>query len=462
MSSISFPFPFSPVQFTKDGTVFQQSDVDGLMNGIQSGVTDLFVISHGWNNDMDDARRLYGGLMAQVAAQVATVPALRGRSYAIAGILWPSKKFDDAELIPSGAASLNDSVRPDQLRARLRDLGDLLQARGWPMEAADSQVESKLATVTQSLDDWPDDPAVRKTVVETVRGLLPAGSANIEDASDRFFALSPDQLVTNLSRSLNPPVTVAGGANAPTMDSSPTGTATARGAAASLRDMFGGLQSALWHYLNYTTYYTMKARAGDVGVKGVAPLLQRVRAAHPTLRLHLIGHSFGCRVVTAAVNALQAGDAARPNTMTLLEGAFSHYAFATQFDGVHDGAFRSVVTDRKVRGPILITHTRNDTAVGIAYPIASRIAGQVASALGDENDLYGGLGSNGAQNATSTPECGVGTLLDVGGVYPFSTGSTCGKLYNLKSDAFIGGHSDIVKPQVGYAVAMAMATPDAQ
>ena len=36
--------------------------------------------------------------------------------------------------------------------------------------------------------------------------------------------------------------------------------------------------------------------------------------------------------------------------------------------------------------PILITHTKNYKAVGIAYPLASRIAQHVASALGNEND----------------------------------------------------------------------------
>jgi hypothetical protein len=177
--------------------------------------------------------------------------------------------------------------------------------------------------------------------------------------------------------------------------------------------------------------------------------------------LHLVGHSFGCRLVTSAVNALPGGDPLRPNTMTLLQGAFSHNGFAAQFDGVNDGAFRQVVANKKVRGPILITHTRNDKAVGVAYPIASRIAGQTAAALGDENDIYGGMGSNGAQNQNTTPERVVGTLLDVGGGYPFAAGATSSTPYNLLADAFISGHSDIVKPQVAYAVSVALATPDA-
>jgi hypothetical protein len=58
--------------------------------------------------------------------------------------------------------------------------------------------------------------------------------------------------------------------------------------------------------------------------------------------------------------------------------------------------------EQEVRGPILITRTRNDKAVGIAYPIASRINGVTAAALGDANDKFGGLGCNGTQTTNSS------------------------------------------------------------
>jgi hypothetical protein len=113
----------------------------------------------------------------------------------------------------------------------------------------------------------------------------------------------------------------------------------------------------------------------------------------PDLRIHLIGHSFGARVVTAAVD----GPAAiRPSSLSLLQGAFSHNGFSERFDGEKDGFFRKVVGQSKVAGPILATHTVNDKAVGIAYAIASRLSFDNASALGDENDVYGGIGRNGA------------------------------------------------------------------
>src|SRR5436305_8637764 len=101
---MDFPFPFFQVQFDKDGKVFAPAEVEALMAALTAAdkPTDLLVMCHGWNNNMDDAKTLYSGLAKEIAAQVKTQPKLAGRSFAIAGVLWPSKKFEDKELIPSG------------------------------------------------------------------------------------------------------------------------------------------------------------------------------------------------------------------------------------------------------------------------------------------------------------------------------------------------------------------------
>jgi hypothetical protein len=143
----------------------------------------------------------------------------------------------------------------------------------------------------------------------------------------------------------------------------------------------------------------------------------------------------------------------------LLQGAFSHNGFALAGDQTKEGVFRPVIAGKKVRGPILISHTRNDKAVGIAYPIASRLSGVTAAALGDENDIYGGLGSNGAQTADTTPERVAGTLLGVGATYPWAKAVKASVPYNLKADEFIKSHSDIVKPEAAYALTIAMTAP---
>jgi hypothetical protein len=140
-------------------------------------------------------------------------------------------------------------------------------------------------------------------------------------------------------------------------------------------------------------------------------------------------------------------------TVTLLQAAFSHNGLAAAFDGTHDGGYRTVLGDKRVSGPILITHTKNDKAVGIAYPLASRIARDVASALGDENDPYGGLGRNGAQH---TPEAkGLeGPLKAVGEAYNFELH----RVFNLRADRFIKDHGDVTGHEVTYAFLNGLAT----
>jgi hypothetical protein len=137
--------------------------------------------------------------------------------------------------------------------------------------------------------------------------------------------------------------------------------------------------------------------------------------------------------------------------MALLQAAYSHNGLGTKYDGANDGFFRAVIATHRIAGPIIATCTRNDQAVGKAYPIASRLAGQAASALGDRSDRYGGIGRNGCLPAC-TPEAVDATLLPVTSAYQFQAD----KIYNLNADAIITGHSDIQKPEVAHAMLAAI------
>ena len=218
--------------------------------------------------------------------------------------------------------------------------------------------------------------------------------------------------------------------------------------AAGLGDFFKGVTAGASNLLNYVTYYQMKERAGAVGRAGVNETIRRVRADLPDVRIHAIGHSFGCRVVTAAVT----GQATKPNgfvdSMTLLQAAFSHYAFSGKFDASNKpGFFRNLITESRVSGPILITHTRADKAVGMAYAIASRVAGQIAADMGDQNDPFGGLGSNGAQKTAESkdnkmPKAGTA----------FTPAPAKGSITNLLADGLISSHGDVRNPNAAYVV----------
>jgi len=115
------------------------------------------------------------------------------------------------------------------------------------------------------------------------------------------------------------------------------------------------------------------------------------------------------------------------------------------------GFFRSVVEQKRVKGPILVTHTKNDKAVGVAYPLASRVNGDTTAAFGDENDKFGGLGRHGAQKMESG-EVVKGDLLAATGNYSFQVG----KFFNLEGTAFIKGHGDVTGKEITHAVRKAI------
>jgi hypothetical protein len=455
---MDFAYPFFQMQFTKDGAVFAPAEVDALLSIVtaaENAPTDLLLMSHGWNNNMDEAKSLYSGLAAVIKPQIDANPVLRDRRFVICGVLWPSKRFEDKDLIPSGAASLDEAVTTDDLKRKVRDLRSLYAAADWP--SADKTAPADFDELEKLVDTVSDDPADQKQAVDLIRNLLPKDAASSDDASDAFFDTSTSALINRVGKPLNPPV-ISAGSGATAIDPFRSAATSGLGGAAGFRDVLGGIKAGFMHLLNYATYYMMKARAGTVGVQGVEPLVRKLRGSRPNLRIHMIGHSFGCRVMAAAINSLPENENFRTDTVLLLQGAFSHNGFANKTDDVDRGAFRDIVEKQKVRGPILITHTRNDKAVGIAYPIASRISGVTAAALGEANDKFGGLGSNGTQTKNSTPEGVPGLLLPVGEQYPFAESVKPSTPFNLKSDDFIKSHSDIKHPEVGFAFAVGMST----
>ncbi|HEY2907751.1 MAG TPA: hypothetical protein VGJ29_17745, partial [Vicinamibacterales bacterium] len=124
-------FSYFEVEFTKDGAVSDPAQVAALHDFVlQGGTTDLLTISHGWNNDMADARDLYARFLAAVRRVLDNrlVPAAATRSFAVLAVLWPSKKFADEELIPSGAAALGSAVSIAFVQQQLDRLEAALQS----------------------------------------------------------------------------------------------------------------------------------------------------------------------------------------------------------------------------------------------------------------------------------------------------------------------------------------------
>jgi predicted alpha/beta hydrolase family esterase len=407
---------------------------------LPAGVTDVLIMSHGWNNDDEAARALYRGFFGNFAG-VGAADDLQGRSLAIVGIIWPSKRWDERIAVEGvgdaeGSASIAaaDAGSRAALEAKLDEMKELF---------TEPAQRKALDEAKALLPDLEEKGSARRAFVDKIRSLLDRGAAGKEDASDDFFRDDGNTLMENLKVAeddLDEELAGPGGGAALPLG---VGGARGEGGAAGLKDVLSGFKASAMNVLNFTTYYEMKARAGKVGANGVAKLVDAL--APQVQRIHLIGHSFGGRVVTAAA-AASSTDKIR--SMSLLQTAFSHNGFSKSMKGF----FRSVVDQQRVRGPILVTHTKNDKAVGVAYPLASRIVGDRAAKFGDENDVFGGLGRNGAQRMESG-EIVTGKLLPAGGQYAFQPG----KFFNLESTAFIPDHGGVTGREVAYAVRRAVA-----
>jgi hypothetical protein len=429
-------FPYFEVEFDKNGKSAKAAQVKALTNFLAEGnTTDLFVISHGWNNDMDEARRLYTSIFECVRAVLNSKDgkSLSKRKFAIMAVLWPSHKFAEKELIPSGAAGLESPFTNDFLKQELDEMKAVFNTK---------KGRATLDKAKLLIPKLEDSKKARTEFADLLRSLLPKQASPDVDAAGDFSKLPGDELLQRLSKPV--PVTLS-------KPKTGGGAARLRGGAAGVGDFFSGIKSSAAHMLNLITYYQMKERSGIVGSTGVNDILRSIRAQNGKVKLHLVGHSFGGRLVVSAVAGNDDHPPVRVDSLTLLQAAFSHYGFSKKYDGSNDGFFRKVISDKLVSGPTLISCTDNDKAVGLAYPLASLLAGQVAAGLGDKDNKYGGIGRNGAQK---TPEASVGTLLKVGGSYDFKAG----KLYNLNSDAIITGHSDLEHNEVAYALLTAVAT----
>jgi hypothetical protein len=422
------------VEIDKNGKLVKQSQPKAVIDFLtaqKGAIKNLFVMSHGWNNDEDEARSLYREFFTNVCdvlARYAAMGVAPGQC-AVVGFLWPSKKFADSDLIPGGAAALGDQNAP--LQAGLDQLAGALGSDAAP----------QIAQARQQLDALEDSPDSQRKFVDALRSLLP-NAPDREDGLHLLFDSSGDELLQQLSAPLPPLSRPADPEEGGAAAIGAIDTSEQEGGALGFGSFLQGIKRGAMQLLNLTTYYVMKDRSGIVGRGAAAGILQQIRDAFPDIRVHLIGHSFGCRLLTSAAATITKPVA----SMTLFQAAFSHNSFSPDFDQTHQpGGFRNVITQAKVSGPIVISHTVKDLAVGLAYAMASRLARQNASAIGDENDPYGGLGRNGAQH---TPEASNMDIHNAGVTYSLQAG----KIANLKADTVILGHSDIKKPETAYAM----------
>ncbi|MFF0201704.1 serine-threonine protein kinase [Streptomyces sp. NPDC005017] len=421
--------PYWELTFDADGDADRRRRERFLAEVARRGVTDLVLVAHGWNNDRSTATGLYSRFLEPF-------PALApGAVLGYAGVVWPSMRFPD-EPIPDFPRALvapaaGGGLDGDTLNALLAafpgraDVVERLAALlGRPSRGAGELDEfgRLVRLLVEEERAWPRALTATDTTGENGPAMLTAPVAEVCEDFARGLAVC----------------------------SAPGGTA-----AFSLPDPWDGAQELL----RQATYYAMKQRAGTVGELGLGPVLGQLAEAAPRVRVHLVGHSFGARLVAFALRGLPRG-VRTVRSVTLLQGAFSHYAFAERVPGTRArGALHGCPA--RVDGPLVCCHSRHDSALGTMYPLASRMAGDdrsvavagfgIGRALGAR---WGAVGFDGIQALPGTRVC---TLADaVAGRVPAS-GCVNVDVASVvrRGGPPAGAHSDIVHRELAQVVVAA-------
>ncbi|MET9323950.1 serine-threonine protein kinase [Streptomyces sp. NPDC003038] len=413
--------PYAELTFDSEGDVNQAT----RRAVEQLEATDLLVFAHGWNSDRSTATRLYDRFFAPFPGLVG--PDVR---LGYVGVVWPSMRFSDEpipDFDPPGLLTAPGSGTA--LDGATRDaLGEF-----WPGR------RSELDRVAQLLEEQPESEAAFIEFGALVRELAGVDAVHTVTAPAVPAIFVAD--VLEVCRALTLGLVEAGA-----LPPDAGGRALAVGGG--LRTLWSGAKELL----RQATYYRMKKRAGVVGERGLGPVLAELAGRRPALRIHLVGHSFGARLVSFSLRAVPDG-ARYIASLTLLQGSFSHYAFADRLphDKGRGGALRGL--QRRVAGPVVACHSPHDSALRVFYPLASRTAGDSAGLLGFD-ERWGAIGYDGVHAVPGTPRLSLDAVLREGvptaGCVSVDAGSVV-----RRGGAPSGAHSDICHEELARVVVAA-------
>ncbi|WP_339128394.1 serine-threonine protein kinase [Streptomyces sp. f51] len=421
--------PYWELTFDADGDADVRERDRWLEEVPRRGVRDLIVFTHGWNNDRSAATSLFSQFFAPVPE---LAPSAR---LGYVGVVWPSMRFSDEpipDFPPSVAAAIADDNASPLGKNTRHALLEVFPGRATVVEQ-----------ITRLLDQRPDEGASLEEFGRLVRLLVevrpqgPQTAFAADTLAEGVPESDPEMLFGDTATVCAEFAQALAGAQAP--------------AFALPRLWDGALE-----LLRQATYYAMKRRAGTVGERGLARAVGLLATAAPEVRVHLVGHSFGGRLVSFALRGLPPG-VHTVKSVTLLQGAFSHYAFSPRLphdpraSGVLDGQYH------RIDGPLVCCYSHFDSALGTIYPLASRMAGDDRSVVADFGiggmlgAQWGAMGHDGVQavpgTASFTLAEALRTRLPVSGCVNVDAASVV-----CRGGAPAGAHSDICHRELAQVV----------
>ncbi|QSX76932.1 hypothetical protein [Agrilutibacter solisilvae] len=411
-------FPYYIIPFDKDGRCEGPATREHLLNAAAGkNFTDIFLFSHGWNNDWETATKRYSDFIDGYVGQRTTLglPKKDGYKPLLVGVFWPSQALAwfDSETGPGFAGAGDPATAAPEVDDGRALAGDIAQSL--PADQRDA------------FYDLVQRPALTQAEGRELAAMLASVLAPDDEGLERG-APSADDLLAAANQMGAPPDfdTVGGG-----------GAAAAGPDAAGFGDLVAKLDPR--NLIKPFTVWQMKDRAGVVGSRGVSKLLGDLLGKSEA-RVHLLGHSFGCKVVMSATAALPAPPR-KVHSALLLQPAISQYAFSSKVpeSGLAGGFHGNL---QRIDRPVLATFSGNDVALSKTFHLAVRRKsdlGEQPAAAGQSPSIYGALGGFGPQEADAV----VVRIKPAGEAYDFGAG---GRLVGVEGTGTITGHGDISKP----------------
>ncbi len=209
------------------------------------------------------------------------------------------------------------------------------------------------------------------------------------------------------------------------------------------------------NYFQALSFYTMEKRADTVGENSVYTILRVLlgAGAAPPPGLHLLGHSFGAKVVCRALQRLVAEGTKLPAGMTcdvaLLQAAFDN----NELEPANDYGGLTRIPGLR----LLVTRSAEDKALASLYPKAHRLARR-PRLLGPVTDPVPALGDTGPSREFAE-RFGPAAPVDVGPDFAGDPALAKSRLvvadltrlhqaHAEEADAYSGHHSDIFHREV--------------
>ena len=427
--------PFYVVPFDAEGACSGPRTASEAV-AAAAGATDVFLFSHGWNNDWAAATGRYYDFLHQYSAMRAQRwdPPTRDYHPVLVGVFWPSEA-----LVPEDrqapAIAAEPGLTPEALAEAAAARAEL------------DAVADRLAPGDRArFYELADSPAGLSgdEIGELAALVAPALAGPPDELGDPGAAPSPDELRAIGEKlpaaASGPTSTEAGGF---VDDGGPVAPAPAAPEAAGLLDTLKKLDPR--ELIRAATVLLMKDRAGRVGGRGVAELLRRLVDASPQVRVHLIGHSYGCKVM---LSALSVGDApSRPvDSVLLLQPALSALCFATDVDGTgRPGGYRPAL--ERTRLPVITTFSSHDFPLTKVFQVAVRRASDLGEAVIAGVPLpskYAALGGFGPYGADAD------TVVVQPRVPPEGYPVTSARVVAVQADSVISGHGAVTNPATAW------------